>query len=59
MALVHNLIGWDALGGLVLTKNSESGKYEGQMEIQVGMTLEYKYVLNKSWIMLKCKRWRN
>jgi 1,4-alpha-glucan branching enzyme len=49
VALVHNLIGWDALNGLVLTKNSETGKYEGQMDIQVGMTLEYKYVLNKSW----------
>ncbi|MGI6771250.1 MAG: carbohydrate-binding module family 20 domain-containing protein [Acholeplasmataceae bacterium] len=49
VALVHNLIGWDALNGLVLTKNSETGKYEGQMEIQVGMTLEYKYVLNKNW----------
>ena len=49
VALVHNLIGWDAPNGLVLTKNSETGKYEGQMEIQVGMTLEYKYVLNKNW----------
>lgn len=41
--------GWDLADGIKLTKNNETGKYEGNVTLQSGHVYEYKFVNGTTW----------
>ena len=47
--LISNLDDWQEANAHLLTKDATTGKYELELELEVGSTFKYKYVLNKLW----------